>query len=137
MKEIHDKRLTHEEEKLIEKHNSIHPNGYNLKRSINLTTLQNSKGGKSESGHDKQSKKVKERYKLNPKLKDFDVPRGISYYSRMKNGKLSEGFKVRKVGIKSKQFMSLESKKLLHDNLNKAKAYLESQLNAQRLNINE
>jgi len=92
-----------------------------------LSNDNSSKGGKSEIGHDKQSLKVKERYKDNPVLKNLgEIPRGISYWKGFKNNKPYEGFKVRKSGIKNKECISPTEKNILQDNLKRAIKYLNS-----------
>ncbi len=81
----------------------------------------------SEIGHDKQSLKVKERYKDNIVLKDLgEIPRGISYWKGFKNNKPYEGFKVRKTGIKNKECISPTEKNILQENLKRAIEYLNS-----------
>ena len=128
IKEYSNELLESKEIKYIKKYNSLKPNGYNkiIGSHDNLSVLNSSKGGKSEIGHDKQSKKAKERYKDIPKLKNFEVPRGISYWKGFKKEKEYEGFKVRKKNIKSKEFISLVSRNKLEYNLNRSKSYLDS-----------
>lgn len=128
VKEYPNDLLELKETKYIKKYNSLEPNGYNkiIGSHDNLSVFNSSKGGKSEIGHDKQSKKVKERYKNIPKLKNFEVPRGISYSNVSKKGKEYEGFRVRKKNIRSKDFLSLVSRNKLEYNLNRAKSYLNS-----------
>lgn len=131
--EMDNNILDEEENKYINKYDSLYPNGYNIEPgSITYLKLEHtSKGGKSETGHDKQSQKVKEKYKLNPKLKDLpDIPRGISYCKRLKNKNKYEyeGFKVRKVGIKNKEFVSTVNQNKLAYNLERAIEYLKCQM---------
>lgn len=126
-KECPNEELEDEEKNLITLYNSLSPNGYNIEygSNPNLDINSSSKGGKSEIGHNKQSLKVKEKYKNNPKLKDLgDIPRGISFWSGIKNNKEYEGFKVRKVGIKNKEFISSVEKDILKENLKKSIDYL-------------
>jgi hypothetical protein len=110
---------------LIAQYNCLHPNGYNIRKGgANIDA--NRKGGQSDIGHNKHSAKLKERYNDIPKLACLgDIPRGISYYyKKPKRGNPIEGFKVRKVGIKSKEFLSSIKKNNLSYNLNRAKQYL-------------
>ena len=126
-KECSGESLEEEEIKLINEYNSLHPNGYNIELGShkNLSNDNSSKGGKSEVGHDKQSLKVKERYKDNPILKDLrEIPRGISYWKGFKNNKSYEGFKVRKIGIKNKECISPTEKNILQENLKRTIDYL-------------
>jgi hypothetical protein len=124
-KEIPDNELDSEEAKLISEYNSLSPNGYNNEIEQSLTFEQSSKGGSNDEGHNKQSLKVKESYKNNPRLKDLgNVPRGISYKKSCKNGYELEGFSVRKKGIKRKEFMSSMKKNNLQYNLDRAINYL-------------
>jgi hypothetical protein len=125
--EVENSCLTEQENFYINKYNTIYPNGYNVREEHCLSYTGSSIGGKSDIGHEKQSKKMKEKYNDNLKLKDLgDIPRGISYWSGKKGKYNYEGFKVRKKGIKMKEFIS--SKDKLKDNLIRAKNYLESQI---------
>jgi len=129
-KEVANNELDKEEQFYINKYNSLKPNGYNILigNHLNLTYLNSSKGGKSESGHNLQSLKCKERYSSNPKLVGQTIPRGISYWKGTKKGYDFEGFKVRLKGIKPKEFIcSINSNKLLYK-LEDAKNYLDSQI---------
>ncbi len=130
IREVDNDKLDEEEQLCIVKYNTIYPNGYNNIVSVQgLNTEYNSIGGKSVIGHEKQSKKVKEKYSTNPKLKDLgEVPIGISYYREVKKNKEYEGFKVRKLGIKPKRYSSLSSVNKLKENLELAKNYLSAQL---------
>lgn len=120
-------QLDKKEEELIIKYNTVYPNGYN---SLSFDSFKNKNiGGSSVEGHIKQSNITKERYKENEKLKDLDVPQGISYFIGYKKKYHVEGFKVRKVGVKSKEFISPTSKNNIEYNLERAKKYLEESLN--------
>jgi group I intron endonuclease len=128
-KEIDNDKLDEEETQLIKLHNTIHPNGYNMKNN-GVPLFATTKGGESITGHDKHSKIMKERYKSLDHLKIFgDIPRGISYWKGIKNGNEYEGFVVRKIGIKTKEYKNIKSNNKLKNNLNKAKLYLENALN--------
>lgn len=121
--EVSNNNLDYEETRIIKKFNSLHPYGYNIELEQSFTYSQSAKGGLNEDGHDKQSLVTKEKYKLNPKLKDLgNVPRGISF--RFKKSNNIEGFVVRKKGIKYKEFMSSVSKNNLQYNLDRAIQYL-------------
>jgi group I intron endonuclease len=130
--EIENDKLNEEELNYIKKYNTLFPYGYNKIDNSLLKYEDKKKGGKSKIGHDKQSLKCKEKYSKIDILKDLDVPRGISYYSRTINNTKYHGFKVRKVNIKNKEFVySVNSKTTLSESLKKAKKYLEE--NEQRV----
>ena len=117
--------MNEEEINYIKKYNTLIPNGYNKYEKGN-NIEKSSDNGKSEIGHNKQSIKCKEKYKEIDCLKDLeDIPRGICYYTRLMNGVQYHGFRVRKVGIKNKEYIySINSKNKLSDALRKAKEYL-------------
>lgn len=137
--EIDDEKLDEEEQKLIKEYNTIYPNGYNSLLVNKFSKKDNILGGSSEIGHDRQSKKVKEKYNNIECLKGLgNIPRGISYWKGTKKikGKIYDyhGFKIRKVGIKNKEFViSINSKTTLENILDKAKKYLLE--NEQRVSI--
>jgi len=127
-KKIDDDKLDDEETEFINEYNSLYPNGYNIIEGNhnNLSVEKASKGGKSDIGHNLQSQNCKERplYKNNPVLSNLTIPRGISYFIRNKNNNQYEGFRVRKKGIKSKEFgCSVNSNNILYK-FEEAKKYL-------------
>lgn len=129
VKECLDEDLDSCETKYITKYNSIHPNGYNIALKNFFTTDMNSRGGSSIDGHSKQSAVVKKRYLENPKLCNLgEIPKGISYYSRIERGMMREGFSVRMKDIPHKKFLSVEKKNNLAYNLERAKEYLAQQV---------
>jgi hypothetical protein len=133
--EIDNDKLDVEESKMIKKYDTLYPKGYNLDININFTKESNILGGKSEIGHDKHSLKMKEKYKEIDCLKDLgDIPRGISYWKGNKKGYHYHGFKVRKVGIKSKEFISSINKNSIKNDLERAKNYLKTE---QRESVSE
>ena len=136
IEEINNDLLDEKEKEEILKYNSVNPNGYNIIIGSPFTFEDNSKGGSSDCGHDKQSLKVKEKYKNIEKLKDLGyIPRGISYYSGKKDKKYdAEGFKVRKSGIKNKSFIYVVSKNKLKYALDQAKEYLNNSIKELELN---
>lgn len=129
IKELCNNQLDEEETRLIHSYKSIYPEGYNIIKVSNWNTEQNKKGGFSKIGHDKHSLVLKERYKEIDHLKNLgDIPRGISYWQGIKKGYEYHGFKVRKIGVKSKEFVSSKNKDNLEYNLDRAKKYLSDAL---------
>lgn len=131
VKELPNDSLDKEEKELIYSYNSIYPNGYNICIGRSSWTItQSKKGGSSDIGHDKHSLAMKQRYKELDHLKDLgDIPRGISYWEGIKKGRELHGFKVRKIGIKNKEFISTKNKDNLSYDLDRAKKYLNDALN--------
>lgn len=128
--EIEDSLLNEMEKRYIQIHNSLTPNGYNIEEGGSDIDFCR-KGGKSIIGHIKQSLKMKE-HNGNERLKDIgEIPMGISYWSGNKKGSKYEGFRVRKLGVKTKEFISVISKNALLYNLDRAKIYLNSKLNSE------
>jgi hypothetical protein len=130
IEEVENEFLDEYEKNYILEYNSLYPNGYNRGEGRYLFFESSSKGGSSIEGHEKQSMKVKEKYKNNEKLKDFVVPQGISYYKRIKKGILYEGFVVRKKGVKLKTFIYSSNTNKLNYALEKSKEYLTESLNS-------
>ncbi len=129
IEECEDALLDKKEKEYIQTYTSLHPYGYNIDEGENniLNNINSSKGGKSILGHEKQSAKVKEKYKKLPELTGLSVPQGISFKKNKYKEKIQYVFIVRKKGIKNKFFssMNVENIPLL---LEKSKKYLNDEL---------
>ena len=129
VEEFENSLLDEKEKDYINLYNSLHPTGYNIYEGQvkNLNISSSSKGGKSDTGHEKQSTKVKEKYKNISELNGLIVPQGISFKKQNIKENIQYIFLVRKKNIKQKQFSSMNVNKipLLLDN---AKKYLNEEL---------